>query len=132
MLKQLPMLCALLAVVVGVGAQDKKNDANVAGVWQLNVDGGHVIQVGMELKQDGEKLSGTILMPTRNFGQRREVPLTGTLIDDALTLSGEAENASDDTAKVSISGTLEKDGTMKGTLSAGSHQAAWTGQRLGR
>jgi len=86
----------------------------------------------MELKQDGEKLSGTILMPTRNFGQRREVPLTGTLVDDALTLSGEAEDASDDTAKVSISGTLEKDGTMKGTLSAGSHQATWTGQRLGR
>ena len=122
-----------IALAVGVAAQqDKKTDANVAGVWQMNVDGGHVIQVGMELKQDGEHVTGTILMPTQHIGQRKEVALTGTFVDGTLTLSGEVENASEDTAKVAVGGTLEKDGTMKGTLSAGAHSATWTGERLGR
>jgi hypothetical protein len=33
-----------IALAVGVAAQqDKKTDASVAGVWQMNVDDGHVI-----------------------------------------------------------------------------------------
>jgi hypothetical protein len=60
------------------------------------------------------------------------VALTGTFADGTLTVSGEVENASEDTAKVAVTGTLEKDGTMKGTLSAGTHSATWTGERLGR
>src|SRR5882672_3528555 len=111
MQKQVAIFFAALVLAVSVAAQqDEKPAANVAGVWQMNVDGGHVIQVGMELKQEGEKITGTILMPTQHIGQRREVALTGTFVDGTLKLSGEVENASDDTAKVAVSGTLEKDG----------------------
>jgi hypothetical protein len=122
-----------IALAVGVAAQqDKKTDANVAGVWQMNVQGDHVIQIGMELKQEGEKITGTILMPTQHIGQRMEVSLTGTFVDGTLKVSGTVEGATEDTAKVEVNGTLEKDGTMNGTLSAGKHGASWTGERLGR
>ena len=112
--------------------QDKKTDANIAGVWQMNVQGDHVIQIGMELKQEGEKITGTILMPTQHIGQRMEVSLTGTFVDGTLKVSGTVEGATEDTATVEVNGTLEKDGTMNGTLSAGKHGASWTGERLGR
>jgi hypothetical protein len=122
-----------IALIAGAAAQhDKKTDANVAGVWQMNVQGDHVIQVGMELKQEGDKITGTILMPTQHIGQRREVALTGTFVDGALKISGTVEGATEDTAKVEVNGTLENDGSMKGTLSAGTHSASWTGERLGR
>jgi len=125
----------VLAIALAAGAaaqQDKKTDANVAGVWQMNVHGDHVIQIGMELKQEGERITGTILMPTQHIGQRTEVSLTGTFVDGTLKVSGTVEGATEDTAKVEVNGTLEKDGTMNGTLSAGKHAASWTGERLGR
>ena len=84
----------------------------------------------MELKQDGENVTGTILMPTAHVGQRREIALEGRFAAGALKLSGTAEGASEDTAKVDITGTLAKDGTMSGTLSAGKHGAQWTAERL--
>jgi hypothetical protein len=122
-----------IALAVGVSAQqDKKTDATVTGVWQMNVQGDHVIQIGMELRQDDETVTGTILMPTQHIAQRREVSLTGTFVDGTLRVSGTVEGATEDTAKVEVNGTLEKDGTMKGTLSAGKHGASWTGERLGR
>jgi len=131
--KLLSVVFAVAALAVGVSAQqDGKTDSNVAGVWQMNVQGDHVIQIGMELKQDGKTITGIILMPTQHVGQRREVSLVGEFVDDTLKLSGEAEGASEDTAKVEITGKLGKDGTMTGTLSAGKHKASWTGERLGR
>ena len=129
------IVIAVVGLAVGVGAQhDKKTDAapNVSGVWQMNVQGDHVIPIGMELKQDGEKVTGTILMPTQHIGQRKEISLEGKLVDGTLTLSGTAEGASEETAKLEITGKLEKDGTMTGTLSAGKHSAPWTAERLGR
>jgi len=130
----------LIAVVVvmvafgfGVAAQDNRSDpATVSGVWQMNVEAGHVLQIGMELKQDGTTVTGTILMPTQHAGQRREVSLKGEFADGALKLSGTTDGASEDTATVAIEAKMQKDGTLSGTLSAGSHSAPWTGARLGR
>jgi len=42
------------------------------------------------------------------------------------------EGASEETAKVEITGTLAKDFTMTGTVSLGKHKAPWSGERLGR
>ena len=129
------IVIAVVGLAVGVGAQhDKKTDAapKVSGVWQMNVQGDHVIPIGMELKQDGENVTGTILMPTQHIGQRKEISLEGKLVDGTLALSGTAEGASEETAKLEIAATLEKDGTMIGTLSAGKHSARWTAERLGR
>jgi len=122
---------ALVAVAVTVAAQETKSDpASVAGVWQVSVQGDHVIPIGMELKQDGKNVTGIILMPAHN-GQRKEVSLKGQFAEGALTLNA-AEGESEEIAKLEISATMEKDGTMSGTLSAGNHSVPWTGERLGR
>ena len=129
------IVIAVVGLSVSVAAQqDKKTEAtpSVAGVWQMNVQGDHVIPIGMELKQDGEKVTGTILMPTQHIGQRKEVSLAGEFVDGSLELSGTAEGASEETARLKITAKLEKDGTMTGTLSAGNHSAPWTAERLGR
>ena len=125
---------AIVALTIGAAAQqDSKSDpADVSGVWQMNVEAGHVLQIGMELKQDGTKVTGTILMPTQHAGQRKEVPLTGEFADGALKLGGTAEGGSEDTAKIEIAAKMQKDGTTSGTLSAGTHSAPWSGERLGR
>jgi len=131
--KQVAVFLAVLVMAVAVAAhQDKKTESGVAGVWQMNVQGDHVIPIGMELKQDGTKVTGTILMPTQHIGQRKEVSLAGEFVDGTLNVSGTVEGATEDTAKVEVNGTLEKDGTMSGTLSAGKHSASWTAERLGR
>src|SRR3954467_12200491 len=95
------IVLAVVALTVGAAAQqDRKSDSsNVSGVWQMNVEAGHVIQIGMELKQDGTTVSGSILMPAQHVGQRTEVALTGEFVDGSLTLTGTAEGGSDDTAK---------------------------------
>src|SRR5438105_1993204 len=104
MTKRIGIIIAAIAFAAGAAAeQDKKTDAqNVSGVWQVNVQGDHILPVGMELKQDGENVTGTILMPTAHVGQRREIALEGRFAAGALKLSGSAEGASEDTAKVDI------------------------------
>jgi hypothetical protein len=77
-------------------------------------------------------VTGTIVMPTQQIGQRKDVSLAGEFAGGALKLSGTAEGGSGDTAKIEITGKMDKDGTMSGTLSAGKHSAPWTGARLGR
>jgi len=131
MKKRLAIIIAALALATGASAQDK-NAANVSGVWQMNVQGDHVIPIGMELKQDGTRVTGTISVPAHGAGRRREVSLAGELADHALTLSGAADDASADEATLEIAATLEKDGTMTGTLSVGTHSVRWTAERLNR
>src|SRR5262245_48571797 len=126
------IVIAVVLLSIGVAAQDKKSDpATVSGVWQMSVQGDHVIPIGMELEQDGKNVTGIILMPAHN-GQRKEVTLKGEFVDGALTLTGIAEGASEDTAKIEVSAKMAKDGTMSGTLSVGKHSVPWTGERLGR
>ena len=50
----------------------------------------------------------------------------------AVVLAMAVEDASEEAAKVEITGTLAKDGTMTGTVSLGKHKAPWSGERLGR
>ena len=74
MAKRIGIIIAALALATSAAAQppNKKTDAqNVSGVWQMSVEADHVLPVGMELKQDGENVTGTILMPTEHIGQRR-------------------------------------------------------------
>jgi len=126
---------AVVAVMIGltlaVAAQNTKSDpAMVSGVWQMSVQGDHVIPIGMELEQDGKNVTGIILMPAHN-GQRKELSLKGEFADGVLKLSL-VESDSEEAAKLEIAATMQKDGTMSGTLSTGKHSVSWTGERLGR
>jgi len=106
--------------------------ATVTGVWQVGLQGDHVVPVGLELKQDGTKVTGRILLPS-NHGDRREIELAGSFIDGTLTLESTAEvslkmHDRDGKTKLKLQGRMEKDGTMSGTFM---DTMPWTAERLG-
>ena len=128
------------AVVVSCSATAfAQNTATVDGVWTLSAEAGHVIQIGMELKQDGTKVTGKILMPSSD-GRRRTIVLKGEFVDGALKASGptKADNESGDQANddhasdLVIAGKMLSDGTMSGDLTMPQHSATWTAERLGK
>ena len=131
MTKRIGIIIAAIAFAAGAAAQqDRKTDAqNVSGVWQMNVQADHVVPIGMELKQDGKKVTGTILMPTQHVGQRREVALEGEIVDRALKVSGTVDQAAEPTT-IEINARVKDDGTLEGTLSLPKHNASFTAERL--
>lgn len=115
----------------GSAQHDKKADTpTVTGAWNMSLQGDHVIPVGMELKQEGDKVTGKILMPTQQVGERRDVSLSGQFVDGMLTLSGTAEGSSDETTKVELTAKMEDDGTLSGKLSSHHGSMGWTAERL--
>src|SRR5256885_9408502 len=60
-------------------------------LFRSGLEGDHVIPVALVLKQDGQKLTGTIALPTQNAGRRVEVTLSGEFVDRAFKLSGRSE-----------------------------------------
>ena len=104
--------------------------ANIAGTWNMALQGGHVIPTPLVLKQDGRVLTGTIAVPTADVTKRVEVQLTGELVDDAFTLSGTVESGKEP-AKLTIDGRVLEDGTLEGHLDfAGHAHLPWTAERL--
>jgi hypothetical protein len=127
----------VIVLAAGLSAQhepaqhDKKADApTVTGAWNISLQGDHVIPVGMELTQERDKVTGKILMPTQQVGERRDVSLSGQFVDGVLTLSGTAEGASDESAKVELTAKMEDDGTLSGKLSSHHGSMPWTAERL--
>jgi hypothetical protein len=122
---------AVVALVAGLSAQEKKPTTapNVTGTWNLGLQGGHVIPVALTLEQDGKNVKGVIMLPTQRVGERVEVPLTGELVDAALTLSGTVESAAESTT-IEIAGTLNDDGSMAGTITSPHGKMPWTAERL--
>jgi hypothetical protein len=113
---------ALAMTMALAGAKD------VTGTWNISLQGpDHVIPVGMELKQDGKTLTGKILLPTQQGGDRIEVPLTGDIVDGAFKASGTAPQGA-----LTLEATLDEDGVLNGTISMGDHarNMKWTAERL--
>jgi hypothetical protein len=122
-------LVAAISFAIAVAAEAP----TVTGTWNMGLQGDHVIPTALVLKQQDKKVTGTIALPTQNVGQRIEVELTGDFVDNALTLSGTVENATEPTT-VSISGTLKEDGSLEGTMALRlhnrDHKLPWTAERL--
>jgi hypothetical protein len=116
------MMLALLAAVLF-------SDASVTGTWNMGLQGDHVIPTALVLKQDGHDVTGTIALPTQNVGQRVEVQLTGTFIDNELRLSGQVEHAKEPTT-IAIQGKFGEDGMLEGTINVHERQLPWTAERL--
>jgi hypothetical protein len=116
------MMLALLAAAL-------LSDASVTGTWNMGLQGDHVIPTALVLKQDGHDVTGTIALPTQNVGQRVEVQLTGTFIDNELKLSGQVEHAKEPTTIV-IQGKFGEDGMLEGTINVHERQLPWTAERL--
>ena len=80
--------CAFLAIPVSAQAQETKVDPT--GTWTWTVEGrgggggGEARKATLKLKQDGEKLTGTISMPGRPGAESRE-----TAISEGKVLKGD-------------------------------------------
>ena len=121
------ILAALIAATLAVDAAP-----NVAGTWNMGLQGGHVVPVALVLKQDGKTVTGTITMPTQHVGERKEIELKGEFDGGVLKIAGEVDGAEDPTT-IEIEGRLLEDGSMEGTvamLGKQTHRVPWTAERL--
>ncbi len=119
-------------LALGVSLSAFTETPNITGTWTMGLEADHVIPVALVLKQDGQKLTGTIAMPTQNAGHRVEVTLSGEFVDRAFKLSGTMEGAKEPTT-LDISGRLLDDGSMEGKFEMPGHghgNMSWTAERL--
>ena len=105
--------------------------ATVTGTWQMGLQGDHVVPVALVLKQEGSRVTGSILMPSSN-GDRREIELVGDFVDGKLSLASTMEvtmhtHESDSKTTLKLAGKLEDDGSMSGTFM---DRMPWTAERL--
>ena len=121
-------LCSIALASLALTAADP---ATVTGTWQMGLQGDHVLPVALVLKQDGARVTGTILMPGSDGG-RHEIELAGEFVDGKLSLASTSEvtmRTHDGEAKATLklTGKLEDDGSMSGTFM---DRMAWTAERL--
>jgi hypothetical protein len=100
------------------------SSANVSGAWAFQVESpAGTGSPTFTFKQDGEKLTG------QYKGAFGEAPVTGTVKDNKIefTLKVDAQGQA---LTLKYAGTVEKDGTMKGTAEIGElGSATWTAKR---
>ena len=100
------------------------SSANVSGAWAFTVESANGSgSPTFNFKQEGEKLTG------QYKGAFGEAPVAGTFKDNKIefTLKVEAQGQA---LNIKYAGTLEKDGTMKGTAELGElGSATWTAKR---
>jgi len=118
-------------VALGASLAAGTETSNIIGTWKMGLEAGHVVPVALVLKQDGQKLTGMIALPSRSSAEERvEVKLAGTLADRAFTLTGTYDH-DNDPKTLDISGKLLDDGTMEGTFTMADHgKMPWTAERL--
>jgi hypothetical protein len=112
---------ALVAIWAGSAAQGADKKIDITGNWAFEVElGGMQGAPEFMLKQDGEKLTG------KYKGQFGEADVTGMIKGEEFEFSFEIQ----DGAKAVYTGTVEKDGTLKGKADyAGQASGTWTGKR---
>jgi hypothetical protein len=87
------------------------NERSVSGSWKVSLHGQHIIPVGMELQQDGRKITGTLML------WNGDVPLDGELVDGTMKVSGRLEPTDGTPAGDRVvTATLLPDGTFEGTF----------------
>jgi hypothetical protein len=124
------MTKTFIGIVAMAAALAAAESPNITGTWNMGLEGDHVIPVALVLKQEGQTLTGTIALPSRNSSQRVEVKLAGALSDRTFTLTGTYDHDKDPKT-LNISGKLLDDGTMEGTFSMADHgKMPWTAERL--
>jgi len=96
----------------------------IDGTWNTAMQGGdHVVPVALVLKQDGTKVTGSIMMPGN------EIPLQGSFENGQLALTGRW-NRRAISQEIKLTAKLLEDGTMAGEMGGGGHAMHWTAERL--
>jgi len=121
------LLCAASQLASADAKSTSQQDnakVNVTGAWLFQVETSNGTgSPTFNFKQEGEKLTG------QYKGAFGEAPVTGTVKDNKIefTLKVEAQGQS---LTLTYTGTIEKDGTMKGTVALGDlGSGTWTGKR---
>ena len=141
MLKPLTYLLAVVALSVGVAAQDKKTAtvADYIGTWNIEMMS-HQVALVIE-PAEGNKVTATMMM------MGNDMPLKGELIDGTLTLTGVKSEGSTASAATlggpqhgeatgakppakPIIAKLQEDGTLVGEMMTNMGPAKWTGEKL--
>lgn len=107
-------------------ANKKAAAPSIAGRWTLttSADGPHgAVTMGLVLKQDGRKITATVMPPHGG-----EIPLEGEFADGALKLS--TSSRSGEAPHVTLNATLKDDGTLAGYLSSERGDMTWTAERI--
>jgi len=101
---------------------EAKAAPGIVGKWTLSIDpGSGPMQLPVEFKVDGKKVSGTIVGP-----QGEAVNLTGEFAEGKLTFA----ISTPDGMNVSFKGALKDDGTLAGMLDFGQGEFPWTATRV--
>jgi len=119
------LACTMVALTLALAPPVAADTPTLAGAWILTAKGEHQVQLGLELTQDGNKVSGTLMV------MGRSVTLEGEFVDNTLSLSGDGGGAGghlDGTVK--LSATLEADGTLDGVLRTAKISLPWTAERF--
>jgi hypothetical protein len=104
-------------------AGEKPAAAGVAGKWNVTIEyQGQQRQSALELKVEGTKVTGTI------NSELGEAQLAGEYVDGKLKF-GFTMDANGTPLQVGFVGTMQKDGSLAGTLDFGQGEIPWTAVR---
>ena len=109
-------LVLMMSAPALAAAQDKKTDLTGTWTFTVNTDAGTGTPT-VTLKQSADTLTGHYSSQTLG-----EADLKGSIKDNKLTFAFDA-NVQGTTFKVTYTGTVEADGTLKGTLDLGGYGA---------
>ena len=126
----LTVALGLPAIVAAQAAQAKpeppkaeaKAPASIAGKWKMNLDvGGNAMELPVEFKQDGTKVTGTVTGPDGS-----SVPLEGQLADGKLSFS----LTTPDGQPITFNATVKDENTMTGSFDMQGNQVSFTIARV--
>jgi hypothetical protein len=122
----------LAAVAIGTSttpaaqavAAAKADTSKVDGKWAMNVETPQgAMDVALELKSEGKKITGTITSP------QGDAPLEGEYADGKIAFAISIESPEGAMA-IGFAGAMKDDGTMAGTLTGPFGEAPWTASRV--
>lgn len=101
---------------------ESKAPASITGKWKMNLDvGGNAMELPVEFKQDGKKVTGTVTGPDGS-----SVPLEGQLADGKLTFG----LTTPDGQQITFNATVKDDNTMNGSFDMQGNQVSFTIARV--
>ncbi len=107
------------------GKTEQKSAASVTGRWSMSVKGSPHgdVTMGLELTQEGKKVSGTFATPHGD-----DLQVAGEFAEGTLTLA----TTSGGESKITMTAKLKEDGTLDGYLSSQMGDMTWTARRVTR
>ena len=115
--------------------QEKKSSAaqNITGTWTMGLIADHIVPVALVLSQDGNNITGTMMLPAGNG----DLPVKGDFTDGVLTLVATPSDPPPAGATMhmgsgplNVKGTMQADGTFEGDLRRGERTMKWSAERL--